>query len=176
MSYEFGLEMAWKSAAISGAAFSWWRCCARARPPTAARCCASACYSCCRFRDRLAVPGAGRRDRRARRRPHAAPAAQSAAAPALLGEAEPRSSETMAALSATEATGDWNDPGILFLLLYLGGVAMVGGRLLAGLLTLRRWTREAREVVDPVWTGALARAETGDTMSACSFRTRPTRR
>jgi beta-lactamase regulating signal transducer with metallopeptidase domain len=59
---------------------------------------------------------------------------------------------------AAYATGDWNDPGILFLLLYLGGLAMVGGRLAAGLATLKRWTRQAREVGDPRWVDALARA------------------
>ena len=35
---------------------------------------------------------------------------------------------------------------------------MVGGRLLAGLWTLRRWTRAAREVDAPEWRAALARA------------------
>jgi beta-lactamase regulating signal transducer with metallopeptidase domain len=95
--------------------------------------------------------------------PEAAPLLTASAAPApyALSEAELASSETLASLSAAQATGDWNDPGILFLLLYLGGVAMVGGRLIAGLLTLRRWTAEAREVTDPQWLAAKDRAGDG---------------
>jgi beta-lactamase regulating signal transducer with metallopeptidase domain len=60
--------------------------------------------------------------------------------------------------SALRSTGDWDDPSLLFLLLYAGGVAMVAGRLLAGLWTLRRWTREARDVTDPAWIEALSRS------------------
>jgi hypothetical protein len=41
---------------------------------------------------------------------------------------------------------------------------MVGGRLLAGLWTLRRWTRNAREVEAPEWRAALARAG-GDSLA-----------
>jgi beta-lactamase regulating signal transducer with metallopeptidase domain len=96
--------------------------------------------------------------------PEAAPLAASlpAAAPLALSEAELSSPETLASLSAVEATGDWNDPGILFLLLYLGGVAMVGGRLIAGLVTLRRWTADARDVTDPHWLAAMERVDTGE--------------
>ena len=65
------------------------------------------------------------------------------------------------ALSTPQTGGDWNDPGILFLLLYLGGVAMVGGRLAAGLVTLARWTREARPVTEAHWLDALARVNSG---------------
>ncbi|HEX8580392.1 MAG TPA: M56 family metallopeptidase [Allosphingosinicella sp.] len=61
------------------------------------------------------------------------------------------------AANTVSAGSDWNDPGSLFLLLYLGGVAMVGGRLLAGLLTLSRWTRDARELTDPHWLAAFDR-------------------
>jgi beta-lactamase regulating signal transducer with metallopeptidase domain len=61
-------------------------------------------------------------------------------------------------ISELVGAGDWNDPGSLFLLLYLGGLAMVAGRLVAGLWTLRRWTREAREVESPEWRAALRRA------------------
>jgi bla regulator protein blaR1 len=79
--------------------------------------------------------------------------------PAMLAAAQYAAAATpLQAGDAAYATGDWNDPGILFLLLYLGGLAMVGGRLAAGLATLRRWTAQAREVGDPRWQGALARA------------------
>ncbi|HEY0147653.1 MAG TPA: M56 family metallopeptidase [Allosphingosinicella sp.] len=84
-------------------------------------------------------------------------AAPAAALPAL----DTAASNSFASASSAQASGDWNDPGILFLLLYLGGVAMVGGRLLAGLVTLRRWTRHARPVTDARWLDALARLDTG---------------
>jgi beta-lactamase regulating signal transducer with metallopeptidase domain len=83
------------------------------------------------------------------------------AAAAYLAEAELNSPETMASSAAAQAAGDWNDPGILFALLYAGGLIMVGGRLAAGLWTLRRWTAEAREVSSPEWRGALERAHAG---------------
>ena len=51
----------------------------------------------------------------------------------------------------------WDDPTPLVILAWLGGVAMVGSRLLAGLWTLRRWTREAREVTCPDWLAAFDR-------------------
>jgi len=52
----------------------------------------------------------------------------------------------------------WDDPTPLVLLAYLGGLAMVGSRLLLGLLTLRRWTKAAREVDCPKWLRAFDRA------------------
>jgi len=52
----------------------------------------------------------------------------------------------------------WDDPTPLVLLAYLGGLAMVGSRLLAGLFLLRRWTRAAQPADCPVWQGAFARA------------------
>lgn len=41
---------------------------------------------------------------------------------------------------------------------YLAGLFLVTARLLAGLVTLRRWTRLARPVHDPEWRAALVRA------------------
>ena len=38
----------------------------------------------------------------------------------------------------------WDDPTPLVILAYLGGLAMVGSRLLAGLWMLHRWTRRAQ--------------------------------
>jgi len=52
----------------------------------------------------------------------------------------------------------WDDPTPLVLLAYLGGLAMVGARLLAGLFLLGRWTRRARPVDCPVWAEAFERA------------------
>ena len=52
----------------------------------------------------------------------------------------------------------WDDPTPLVLLAYLGGLAMVGSRLLAGLFLLRRWTRAGtayHHLIDPR-TGAPA--------------------
>jgi beta-lactamase regulating signal transducer with metallopeptidase domain len=161
MSYDFLLEMAWKSAAISAAALLLV---AVLRTRSAV--------------DRSAVLRVGMLLLLAlpvisaslpsivveTPAPAAPPPAAVKASPAATGlsQAELPSSETMATLSAVKAGGDWNDPGPLFLLLYLGGVAMVGGRLLAGLVTLRRWTSEAGPVDDPYWQAALDRADTGD--------------
>jgi beta-lactamase regulating signal transducer with metallopeptidase domain len=160
MSYDFLLEMAWKSAAISAAALL---------AVTALRSRSAA--------DRGAVlrvgvllllslpvisalfPALVVETAASEAAPLLSTAA--ASAPYALSEAELASSETLASVSAAQATGDWNDPGILFLILYLGGVAMVGGRLIAGLVTLRRWTADAREVTDPHWLAALDRAGDG---------------
>jgi len=61
-----------------------------------------------------------------------------------------------AAPAAPEPT-IWDDPTPLVLLAYLGGLAMVGSRLLAGLWTLHGWTRRAREVDCPEWRAAFDR-------------------
>jgi Zn-dependent protease with chaperone function len=49
----------------------------------------------------------------------------------------------------------WDDPTPLVLLAYLGGLAMAGSRLLAGLFMLGRWTRAGREVACPEWLAAF---------------------
>ena len=51
----------------------------------------------------------------------------------------------------------WDDPTPLVLLAYAGGLAMVGGRLLGGLMLLRRWTRAGRPVDCPEWQAAFER-------------------
>ena len=51
----------------------------------------------------------------------------------------------------------WDDPTPLVILAYLGGLAMVGSRLLAGLWMLHRWTRRAEEVTCPEWLAAFER-------------------
>ena len=53
----------------------------------------------------------------------------------------------------------WDDPTPLVLLAYLGGLAMVGSRLLAGLWTLHRWTGRAHEVSCPEWLAAFDRVK-----------------
>jgi bla regulator protein blaR1 len=63
-----------------------------------------------------------------------------------------------AAASAPAAPTIWDDPTPLVLLVYLGGLLMVAGRLLAGLFMLRRWTRDARDVTCPEWLAAFERA------------------
>jgi len=60
------------------------------------------------------------------------------------------------------AASIWDDPTPLVLLAYLGGLLMVGGRLLIGLFMLRRWTRGARDVTDPDWLAAFARVRGAD--------------
>ena len=52
----------------------------------------------------------------------------------------------------------WDDPTPLVLLAYLGGLLMVGARLLAGLVLLGRWTRSARPATCPAWLDAFERA------------------
>jgi beta-lactamase regulating signal transducer with metallopeptidase domain len=64
---------------------------------------------------------------------------------------------------AAAAPGVLDDPTLLIELLWAGGAAMVLARLVAGLWTLRRWTRAGEPLVSPVWEEALARtaAEAG---------------
>ena len=152
MSYPFLIEMAWKSAAVSGAALLL---AALLRSRSAA--------------DRGAVLRIGiaallmlpvvsallpSLDVETG---SAAPVVASAAMPMAPVASEEAIVSSAVTAPAVESGGSWDDPGILFLLLYLGGVAMVGGRLLAGLMTLRAWTREAKPVTDAVWLEALER-------------------
>ncbi len=51
----------------------------------------------------------------------------------------------------------WDDPTPLVILAYLGGLAMVGSRILVGLWMLGRWTSTAREVTCPQWRAAFER-------------------
>jgi bla regulator protein blaR1 len=69
--------------------------------------------------------------------------------------------QAMAAGLQPAAPTIWDDPTPLVLLAYLGGLAMVGGRLLAGLVLLRRWTRDAKPVTCPEWLAAFERTRAG---------------
>jgi beta-lactamase regulating signal transducer with metallopeptidase domain len=60
-----------------------------------------------------------------------------------------------AGLQPAETATIWDDPTPLVLLAYLGGLAMVGSRLLAGLILLGRWTRSGREIACPEWRAAF---------------------
>lgn len=77
------------------------------------------------------------------------PAPVSASAPILVPE-------MMSAAAARPSI--WDDPSLLFMILYLGGVFMAAGRLATGLWTLGRWTRNARDVDCPEWNAAFERA------------------
>jgi len=85
----------------------------------------------------------------------AAPEAAPAAAHAAPAELE------LAALAGAAAAEPgptiWDDPTPLVLLAYLGGLAMVGSRLLAGLWLLHRWTRRAEPVTCAGWLAAFDR-------------------
>ncbi len=69
---------------------------------------------------------------------------------------EPQLAALLAAAPAPEPT-IWDDPTPLVILAYLGGLAMVGSRLLAGLWMLGRWTRGAEDVTCPEWLAAFER-------------------
>jgi beta-lactamase regulating signal transducer with metallopeptidase domain len=154
MSYDFLIEMGWKSAAIAGGALLL---AAMLRSRAAADRGAVLKVAVALL---LALPAIAL----------FAPALEietSAPQPGPLATTAPLAVAPLVALEATAAPnaaapsptgGDWDDPSLLFFLLYIGGVAMVGGRLLAGLWTLRCWTRGAREVEAPEWQAALGRA------------------
>jgi beta-lactamase regulating signal transducer with metallopeptidase domain len=152
MSYDFLIEMGWKSAAIAGGALllaALLRSRAAADRGAVLKVAVAlllALPAIALFAPSLEVET-----------PASAPIA--AAAPAAPAELEAIAAEPFAASAAVEsAGGDWDDPSLLFFLLYVGGVAMVGGRLLAGLWTLSRWTRAATPIDAPEWLEALARA------------------
>ena len=88
------------------------------------------------------------------------PSALPAAPAPALDLAAPSHAEALPAQAGAQpgAATIWDDPTPLVLLAYLGGLLMVGSRLLAGLLTLRRWTRAARPVTCPDWLDAFERA------------------
>ncbi|HET9638670.1 MAG TPA: M56 family metallopeptidase [Allosphingosinicella sp.] len=155
MSYDFLIEMGWKSAAIAGGALLL---AAMLRSRAAADRGAVLKVAVALL---LALPAIALFAPALEIETAAAPqAAIPSYAPPAAIEAAPATEAATAAVAeaAPSAGSDWDDPSLLFFLLYIGGVAMIGGRLLAGLLTLRRWTCGAAEVEAPLWQAALARA------------------
>ncbi|MFL6857285.1 MAG: M56 family metallopeptidase [Allosphingosinicella sp.] len=150
MSFEFLIEMAWKSALISGAALALAALLRRrsagersALLGTAAALIVSLPLVALLLPALPVVTSTVR---------EAAPAALSAADYAAL-----------AAPPAAAAPRLLDDPAPLLEWLWAGGAALLLLRLVAGLATLRRWTRAGSELDCPAWRGALARglAETG---------------
>ncbi|HEY0014480.1 MAG TPA: M56 family metallopeptidase [Allosphingosinicella sp.] len=155
MSLAFMIEMAWKSALIAGVALGLVAVLrSRAAADRAAVLRVSVALLLLLPLFSLALP---------KLEIEAWAAEEIAAAPDLAAAATP--------YAAPEATGEapflaaapagpsiWDDPTILFLILYLGGVAMLGARLGAGLWTLGRWTKSARDVHCTAWTQAFERA------------------
>jgi len=77
------------------------------------------------------------------------------AAPVPLGAAE---LAAIAAAAPAKAGGALDDPTPLIELLWAGGALMVLLRLAAGLWTLHRWTRSGNPVDCPAWRAAMVRA------------------
>ncbi|MET1110706.1 MAG: M56 family metallopeptidase [Allosphingosinicella sp.] len=160
MSYDFLIEMGWKSAAIAGGALllaAMLR--SRAAADRGAVLKLAVALLLALPAIALFAPAFEIETSAAAPAPAvaAAPVAPAAPVPLAASEALP----AVAATSAPAAGSDWDDPSLLFFLLYLGGVLMVAGRLLVGLWTLRRWTRGAVEVEAPEWRSALERAGGG---------------
>jgi beta-lactamase regulating signal transducer with metallopeptidase domain len=152
MSYDFLIEMAWKSAAIAGGALllaATMRSRAAADRGAVLKVAVAlllALPAIALFAPALEIATSA---------PAAVTAQSAPVQPAALEAASAPAAPTAA---TAPAGGDWDDPSLLFFLLYIGGALMVGGRLMAGLWTLRRWTRDAREIQAPEWTAALDRA------------------
>ncbi|HEX8644139.1 MAG TPA: M56 family metallopeptidase [Allosphingosinicella sp.] len=150
MSLEFMIEMAWKSALIAGVALGLVALLrSRAAADRAAVLRVSVALLLLLPLFSLGLP---------KLKIEAWAAEEAAALPDLSALAFPQ--ERSAAPGAIAPRLDpmiWDDPTILFLILYLGGVAMLTARLIAGLWTLRRWTRAASEADCPAWTEAFER-------------------
>jgi beta-lactamase regulating signal transducer with metallopeptidase domain len=161
MSYDFLIEMAWKSAAIAGGALllaAMLRSRAAADRGAVLKVAVAlllALPAIALFAPSLEISTPAAAPAAAVTPVTPATAATAAALPLAAVETAPAAP---GAAVEPEAGGNWDDPSLLFFLLYAGGVLMVGGRLLAGLWTLRGWTRGAFEVEAPEWRAALARA------------------
>ncbi|HEX8623022.1 MAG TPA: M56 family metallopeptidase [Allosphingosinicella sp.] len=155
MTYDFLIEMGWKSAAIAGGALLL-AALLRSRAAADRGAVLKVAVALLLALPAIALFAPALEIETAAPAPVAAPAAASPAAFEAVADAP--AAAPSAAAAAEPAGGNWDDPSLLFFLLYLGGVAMVGGRLLAGLWTLGRWTRSAREVDSPEWKAALTRA------------------
>jgi beta-lactamase regulating signal transducer with metallopeptidase domain len=152
MSFDFLLELAWKSALISGAALGLAALLRRrsAGERSALLATAAALIVALPIITLLlpALPVVTSTVHEA---------APIAITPAILAAAASAAPEPVVAPSA------FDDPTLLLEWLWAGGAAMVLARLLAGLWTLRRWTRTGEPLTSPVWQAALERtaAEAG---------------
>jgi beta-lactamase regulating signal transducer with metallopeptidase domain len=158
MSFDFLIEMAWKSALIAGVALTLaatLRSRAAADRSAVLRVAVTLLLLLPLFS--LALPKLQIEAWAAEPAPAIAAVspADFAAVATPTASASPRASE-LAAPSPEPTT--WDDPSLLFLILYLGGVAMAAARLGAWLWTLRRWTRGSSEVDCPEWNEAFERA------------------
>jgi bla regulator protein blaR1 len=147
MSIEFLVEMAWKSALISGGALAI-AALLRSRSADERAAVLRTAVALILLLPLLAwlLP--------------ALPVVTSAAPEALQPFALPPGADA-AAWPAGAEPAVRDDPTPLILLAWLGGALMVALRLLAGLWTLRVWTRAANEVDCPLWLEAFARAAAG---------------
>ncbi|MEA3053275.1 MAG: hypothetical protein QOG72_2178 [Sphingomonadales bacterium] len=158
MSYDFLIEMGWKSAAIAGGALLL-AALLRSRAAADRGAVLKVAVALLLALPAIALFAPALEIETPASAPAPAPAAFAASAPAAPIAVDSLPVESgLTAAPALSSSGDWDDPSLLFFLLYVGGVAMVGGRLLAGLWTLRRWTRAAREVEAPEWRAAFALA------------------
>ncbi|MEA3017663.1 MAG: hypothetical protein QOI38_2385 [Sphingomonadales bacterium] len=157
MSFEFLIEMAWKSALIAGVALALaatLRSRAAADRSAVLRVAVTLLLLLPLFS--LALPKLQIEAWAAQ------PAAIAAASPAdFAAVATPAATASQRAAEFAAPAPEptiWDDPSLLFLILYLGGVAMAAARLGAGLWTLRRWTKGSGEVDCPAWNEAFERA------------------
>jgi beta-lactamase regulating signal transducer with metallopeptidase domain len=151
MSLEFMIEMAWKSALIAGVALALVAVLrSRAAADRAAVLRVSVALLLLLPLLSLGLP---------KLEIEAWAAEEIAALPDVTTYAAPETVSHAPSLAAAP-TGPtiWDDPTILFLILYFGGVAMLAARLGTGLRTLSRWTAGAREVDCTEWTDAFERA------------------
>ncbi len=147
MSIAFFLEMAWKSALIAGAALmlvSLLR--SRSAPERAAVLRIGVAMLLLLPLIALGLPALEVEAWRAEALP------VSYMPPAELLTYEPGEASSVTAQSTI-----WDDPTVLFAILYAGGLLMAALRLVAGLWTLQRWTASAGPVETPEWVAAFAR-------------------
>jgi beta-lactamase regulating signal transducer with metallopeptidase domain len=151
MSLEFMIEMAWKSALIAGVALALVAVLrSRAAADRAAVLRVSVALLLLLPLLSLGLP---------KLEIEAWAAEEIAALPDMTTYAAPETVSHAPSLAAAPAGPTiWDDPTILFLILYFGGVAMLAARLGTGLRTLSRWTAGAREVDCTEWTDAFERA------------------
>lgn len=156
MSFDFLIEMAWKSALISGAALSLTAL-LKSRAPADRSSILRVAVALLLLLPVLALsfPRLEIQAWTVEAPPAAVPDLLSSIPP--VDYAAPVAAAPVSDLSASAPT-IWDDPSLLFLLLYLGGVAMAAARLGGGLWTLRRWTREGRDIACPQWRAAFDRA------------------